>query len=1845
MTTVGKAPRRSVALATAALLASSSIIFSPAPEAHAVDPTVVETRVGSSSDDAEESDTGSMSSTSSDLELTVDGTSGEQTVGIRLAEVDVPRGARIDEAYLQFQADESGTDPTSLTIAAQAIDGAPSFGGGDFDISSRALTTALVTWSPPSWGLVGEAGLDQRTPSLAAVVQEVVDRPGWASGNSMVLIMTGSGKRVAEAFDGEPAGAPLLHVEYSIAVSVEAIDDVAVEGSVPIDEGIFRFTRAGPTDQTITVSYSIGGSATPVGDYVALSGTVTLPAGAQSADVVVTPVDDGLIEGTENVAVTVVDGVDYVAGSGANASISVIDDDTPTVFVTATDAIAVEGANPANYGELTFTRTGPTDQSLSVGYLPGGDATPDSDYTALPGSLTMLAGESTRAITISPIDDSSSESAEAVSVTVVDGAGYVAVSPISAVVMIVDDDPTLDIRVTASEDDAEEDAAGNVSLSSSDLEMVFDPGRGDQVVGVRFAAVDVPAGATVTEAWLQFQVDEVSLGTTTLTVEGHATDDAASFTSNAFDISSRTRTTASVPWSPEPWDVTRVAGPDQQTPDLTLVVQEIINRPGWVASNSLAFIITGSGQRVANSYDGDTLAAPVLHIEHMGSGSPANQAPTVRTSADSVVFPAAATLDGTVSDDLLPDPPGTVNVVWSQLSGPGIVTFANASVVHTTATFSIPGVYELQLTADDGELTGNDTVLLSAVDPNQPAVENVRFAAVGDYGVGCCGELEVSLLVETQNPDFLITVGDNRYINDIDQAVGQFFSDYIGNYQGEYGSGSPINRFFPALGNHDYSEFGGSAVYHDYFSLPGGAIPSSGTSGNERYYDFIQGPVHFFVLNGNSEPDGRSSTSVQAQWLQTQLAASTSPWQIVYMHQPPYSSASHGPTLEMQWPFEAWGADAVLAGHDHDYERLAKGGIPYMVVGSGGATLYGQSNQPDPDSQFFYNADYGALIVDACSERLAFEFHSVSEGVVDSYTVGATSCSGGPANNPPVASDDVVVTLEDTAVIVDVVANDTDPDANLDPVSVNTTCVGCAGPVDGGLTNNGDGTFVYTPNPDFNGSDGFVYEVCDTLGLCDTATVTVTVTAVNDPPVASDDVAVTLEDTAVTVDVVANDSDVDGDALVVTNLGSPANGVVVDNGDGTVTYTPDPGFVGSDTFTYTANDATADSNTATVTVTVTAVNDPPVASDDVVVTLEDTAVIVDVVANDTDPDANLDPVSVNTTCVGCAGPVDGGLTNNGDGTFVYTPNPDFNGSDGFVYEVCDTLGLCDTATVTVTVTAVNDPPVASDDVAVTLEDTAVTVDVVANDSDVDGDALVVTNLGSPANGVVVDNGDGTVTYTPDPGFVGSDTFTYTANDATADSNTATVTVTVTAVAPQVVEVRVASGSDDAEERDTGRVSLTSSDLELVVDQNRGAQTVGLRFVGVNVPAGAVITSAWVQFQADESGSVVTDLLVQGQAADNPTTFVNVSGDISLRARTVAQVGWSPLAWTTVGEAGPDQQTSELAAIIQEIVDRGGWTDGNAMVIIITGTGTRTAESYNSNSAAAPLLHIEYSAEPVANRAPVAIDDVTVTPVDNPVTIDVVANDGDPDSNLEPASANTTCVGCSGASNGWLANLGTGSFTYTPDPGFVGGDWFVYEVCDTSGLCDTATVTVTVTAVAPQVVEVRVASGSDDAEERDTGRVSLTSSDLELVVDQNRGAQTVGLRFVGVNVPAGAVITSAWVQFQADESGSVVTDLLVQGQAADNPTTFVNVSGDISLRARTVAQVGWSPLAWTTVGEAGPDQQTSELAAIIQEIVDRGGWTDGNAMVIIITGTGTRTAESYNSNSAAAPLLHIEYSVP
>jgi hypothetical protein len=475
---------------------------------------------------------------------------------------------------------------------------------------------------------------------------------------------------------------------------------------------------------------------------------------------------------------------------------------------------------------------------------------------------------------------------------------------------------------------------------------------------------------------------------------------------------------------------------------------------------------------------------------------------------------------------------------------------------------------------------------------------------------------------------------------------------------------------------------------------------------------------------------------------------------------------------------------------------------------------------------------------------------------------------------------------------------------------------------------------------------------------------------------------------------------------------------------------------------------------------------------------------------------------------------------------------------------------------------------------------------------------------------------------------GSDTVTFQVNGANGEIP---------------VDVRVVAGSDDAEER-SGNVKTTSRDLELTLEK-LDHQTVGLRFLSLDIPRFASIENAWIQLQADEVHSGTTNLTLAAEATGDAATFLAVDGNISGRSTTVASAGWSPPPWLVAGEAGPAQRTRDLSAVIQEVVDRDDWSAGNDLAIIITGTGKRVAEAYEGSFQGAPLLHVEYSlGGGPRNLAPTveAGNDQTIEDGESTSVSGSVSDDGFPDP--PGAIQSTTWSQLNGPP---FASIGTPSSLSTavsfPSQGTYQLRLSAFDGEKTGS--DDLTVTVNPPPPPPgqNTTEVRISASLDDAEERGDLNLRITSSDLEMTLDKG-AAQVVGLRFHPLFVPAGASIEHAWIQFQVDEATSVQTDLRIEAEASTDAPPFADVDGNLSLRPTTGSFVDWQVPGWPVKGAAGVDQRTPDLASVIDSVVNGGGWQSGNALVLLITGTGERVAESFDGDVAGAPLLHVEYTV-
>ncbi|MEM7035738.1 MAG: Ig-like domain-containing protein [Bacteroidota bacterium] len=425
-----------------------------------------------------------------------------------------------------------------------------------------------------------------------------------------------------------------------------------------------------------------------------------------------------------------------------------------------------------------------------------------------------------------------------------------------------------------------------------------------------------------------------------------------------------------------------------------------------------------------------------------------------------------------------------------------------------------------------------------------------------------------------------------------------------------------------------------------------------------------------------------------------------------------------------------------------------------------------------------------------------------------------------PQNDPPIGVDDMATTPEEVPVTIAVLDNDSDPEG--DPMNISIVMQ----PPNGMATVSGD-SIIYTPNVDYFGPDTICYAVCDNgvPSLCDTAYVYIDVTPVNDAPIAVKDTLFTTAGVPIGVRPTLNDLSSDGPIFFVTILQGPSNGTFTQGGD-SVTYTPDPNFLGSDTMTYMICDTVIPPlcDTGCIVINVLTQNNAPMAVDDFTSTTHGDSVTIAVQYNDSDPDGD----GLTTFMIGCP-PSNGTATISG-ANVVYTPNVGFLGNDTLCYILCDQPlagpPFCDTAFVYITVTNDNNPPNAMDDFATTMHADSVVIPAQANDSDPDGNGTAITAIPCPPmNGSAYISGTGIV-YTPNVGFVGIDTLCYLlcdippAGPPICDTGFVYITVTTTNQPPNAVDdaIMIAFGT-------SGTVDVLTNDSDPDSTDSLSAPTI------------------------------------------------------------------------------------------------------------------------------------------------------------------------------------------------------------------------------------------------------------------------------------------------------------------------------------------------------------------------------------------------------------------------------------
>ncbi len=774
---------------------------------------------------------------------------------------------------------------------------------------------------------------------------------------------------------------------------------------------------------------------------------------------------------------------------------------------------------------------------------------------------------------------------------------------------------------------------------------------------------------------------------------------------------------------------------------------------------------------------------------------------------------------------------------------------------------------------------------------------------------------------------------------------------------------------------------------------------------------------------------------------------------------------------------------------------------------------------------------------------------------------GNVSVTVTPVNDDPTAVNDSTTTDEDTPIAIDVLANDTDVD--LDMEGDVHTITGVTEP-EHGTASIVSNQVLYTPDADYNGSDSFSYTMQDAAGTSpSTASVSVTINAVNDAPVAVEDTASTNEDDTVgiLINVLANDTDTESDTLYLVSITQPSHGsAAIETGQ--VRYIPDADWNGEDTFTYVVADRETDglTDTGTVTVTVMHINDDPVAVDDTAATDEDFPVVINVLANDTDEDIALNGDELIISAV--TGVEHATVTIAGDGkSLTFEPDPDWNGIEVFNYTVRDTAGAEDTGMVTVTVSAVNDAPVAAADSVSTLEDTPVTINVLANDSDVDlsheGDNLTIVSTAGVENGSVSIAGDfKSLTFTPGPDWNGVEEFSYTMQDSAGATSSAAVTVTVQAVndAPVISAIEDQAIDEDSSASPLGfTVSDVETDPSEITVTTSSSDTTIVPFANITLTG-----EGTADLTVSISPALNQHTWDHDAGADAPVTIAITASDGELSSTetftvTVNPVNDAPVAGDDSGETAED--TPLAIDVLANDSDVDSALDGDTLIIRsvgIPGHGTASiqegqvlytpAQDWNGEDTFTYVV-ADREADGLTdtgtvtvtvtavNDAPNAVNDSITTDEDTPVTVYVLANDTDVDLTYE--GDDLTIVSTAGVDNGTVSIAGDSkSLLFTPDADWNGTESFTYTIRDEAGITSSASVTVTVSPVNDPLTTV------DDAvtlAEDAVTTIDVLANDTDIDLSTNPAIENLTITAVTEPSHGTASIVSNEISYTPDQN--------------------------------------------------------------------------------------------------------------
>ena len=825
------------------------------------------------------------------------------------------------------------------------------------------------------------------------------------------------------------------------------------------------------------------------------------------------------------------------------------------------------------------------------------------------------------------------------------------------------------------------------------------------------------------------------------------------------------------------------------------------------------------------------------------------------------------------------------------------------------------GTYNLLLSVKDTSGNVNSVVITISVQEVGVTPPGFKVAFIGDQGLGSSDSIPVLELILNEGADMVLHQGDFDYNDDPDAWDNQI--------NGVLGPDYP---YFASIGNHDTSAWPGyQQKLIDRLALIDGATCTGdiGVKSSCTYKGL------FFILSGA----GTKGTG-HATYIKDEMAQDNSIWRICSWHKNMKAMQVGGKSDSTGWEVyeECRIAGAIIAtGHEHSYERtrtlssiqnqiidsawpdvdnvrVGEDSSFVFVSGLGGRNIRDQERCLPTTLPYGCNgewasiytsnqgANFGALFcsfnVGGQANKAQCYFKDISGNIPDQFDI--TSFMGPASGSPPTAQPDTVTTTEDTSLNINVLANDSDPDGDtlfLDSFDLTSVNGGTITRDDKGTPNDkSDDEVAYTPNLNFNGVDTFKYIVSDGLNSS-TGMVTVTVTPINDPPVADDQSVTTQEDTSVLITLTA--SDVDGDTLTYSTT-SPSNGQLTGTAPN-LTYTPDPNFNGNDSFTFNVNDGLVDSNTATVSITVEETNVAPVLDP---IGNKITDELTELTFTATATDSNTGQILTFSLADGLGGSIPAGASiGSTTGVFTWTPS-EAQGPDTYTFDVVVTDDgippLSGSEKITVTVNEVNTAPTLDPIGDQTVAElTQLSFTATATDSDAPSQGLTFSlsdgAAGQVPAGASIDSTTGIFSWTPtESDGPGTLTFDVVVTDdglpPLSDSETITVTVTeasatITAhvtilAAPNIPPVADADLDQTVDEGDLVTLDGTAS-----FDQDGDPITLAWNQIAgpvVALSSNNIATPTFIAPQVNDTTVLTFQLIVNDGTEDSAPDTVDIT---------------------------------------------------------------------------------------------------------------------------------------------------------------------------------------------------------------------------------------------------------------------------------------------------------------------------------------------------------------------------------